>query len=151
MGIVTAEQQIKLYAELIRDGKQYVPIHFQWHELMPSAEYKRYWLYLMDMRLLITLDAMRIYYGVPITVNDWYWGGQYSLSGLRPMDTDVGAKFSLHKFGLAFDAKVRGVDAEIVRNDIRAEKFPLITCIEKDVSWNHCDFRNTNRLMEVTG
>lgn len=148
---MTAEQQLKLYAKLIKSGRQYIPDFFAWHELMPSEKYKPYWLYLMDMRLLITLDAMRMYYGVPITVNDWYWGGQYSLSGLRPMNTDVGAKFSMHKFGLAFDAKVKGVDAEKVRNDIRAGNFPLITCIEKDVSWNHCDFRNVNRLMEVSG
>lgn len=143
--------QLKIYREVIVSGIQYVPNYFEWHELVPSKEYQPYWLYIIDPRLLITLDAMRIYYGVPITVNNWYWGGQYSLSGLRPMDTKTGAKYSMHKFGKAADIKVKGIDAETVRNDIRNGIFMLVTCIEKDVSWCHIDFRNVNRLLEVKG
>jgi uncharacterized protein YcbK (DUF882 family) len=127
----------------------YKPKHFQWHELMPSAEYEKYWLILMDERLLMTLDAMREHYKRPITINNWHWGGRFSLRGLRPMDSNVGAKYSQHKFGRAVDLDVAGIPAEKVRNDIRSGLFPEITCIETDINWVHIDVRNTKRLLEV--
>lgn len=116
---------------------------------MPSKEYEQYWLILMDDRILITADEIREYYGVPVTINNWYWGGNFKNRGFREMNTSVGAKLSQHKFGRAFDFDVKNVPAEQVRNDIRKGKFPLITCIEKDVSWVHADVRNVNRLLEV--
>lgn len=116
---------------------------------MPSKEYEKYWLILMDDRILITADKVREYYGVPVTVNNWYWGGNLKNRGFRALNTTVGAKLSQHKFGRAFDFDVKNVPAEQVRNDIRKGKFPLITCIEKDVSWVHADVRNVKRLLEV--
>ena len=129
--------------------KQYIPKHFSWHELVPSAEYKDYWLYLIDDRILMSLDAIRMHYKRPVIVNNWFTGGKFSLRGLRPMNSVVGAKYSQHKFGRAADFDVLGITAEQVRNDIRSGLFPLITCIEKDVNWVHIDVRNCNRLLEV--
>jgi uncharacterized protein YcbK (DUF882 family) len=129
--------------------KQYIPKHFSWHELVPSAEYKNYWLYLIDDRILMSLDAIREHYKRPVIVNNWHSGGTFTLRGLRPMNSVVGAKYSQHKFGRAADFDVLGIPAEQVRNDIRSGLFPLITCIEKDVNWVHVDVRNCNRLLEV--
>ena len=129
--------------------KQYIPRYFQWHELVPSAEYKKYWLELIDDRLLMTLDAIRGHYKRPVTVNNWHSGGEFSLRGLRPMNSTTGAKFSQHKFGRAADFDVAGVSAEQVRNDIRKGLFPLVTCIEQDTNWVHIDVRNATRLYEV--
>ena len=128
----------------------YIPKYFQWYELMPSEEYKPYWLILMDERILRTLDEIRKHYGVPVTVNNWFTGGQFRNRGFRPMTGNVGAKYSQHRFGRAVDFDVRGISAETVRNDIRAGLFPLITCIEDNINWVHIDVRNTNSLLVVT-
>lgn len=130
--------------------KQYIPKYFQWHELVPNAIYKDYWLILMDVRLLMTIDAMRMHYNRPITINNWINGGKFRYRGFRPFDCNVGAKFSQHKFGRAVDLDVSGISAEQVRNDIRSGLFPEITCIEKDVNWVHIDVRNCSRLLEVS-
>jgi uncharacterized protein YcbK (DUF882 family) len=129
--------------------KQYVPKYFKWYELMPSAEYEKHWLILMDERLLMSLDAIREHYNRPVTVNNWHSGGQFSLRGFRPMNSKTGAKFSQHKFGRAADFDVQGISPEQVRKDIRSGLFPLVTCIENNVNWVHIDVRNTTRLLEV--
>ena len=127
----------------------YIPKYFQYFELMPSEEYKPYWLILMDERILRTLDQIRMHYGKPVIVNNWHEGGQFSLRGFRPMTGKTGAKYSQHRFGRAVDFDVRGISAETVRNDIRKGYFPEITCIEAGVNWVHIDVRNTARLLEV--
>ncbi|MDY0218973.1 MAG: D-Ala-D-Ala carboxypeptidase family metallohydrolase [Candidatus Cloacimonas acidaminovorans] len=129
----------------------YVPIYYKWYELVPNKKYQNYWLILMDERILITLDEIRKYYGRPVTVNNWYWGGKFNSRGWRePFDPD-GAELSQHKFGRAVDFTIAGISAETIRNDIRRGLFPLITCIEKDVSWVHIDVRNVKRLLEISG
>lgn len=97
----------------------------------------------------MSLDAIRMHYKRPVTVNNWFKGGTFTLRGLRPMNSVVGAKYSQHKFGRAADFNVQGISPEQVRNDIRSGLFPLITCIENNVSWVHIDVRNCTRLLEV--
>ena len=84
-----------------------------------------------------------------VTVNDWCFGGSYQFSGLRPFDCKIGASMSQHRFGNAIDVKVKGWDAEDVRNLVRKnfgvlnDMFGLST-IELDTpSWVHVDFRFT--------
>jgi len=103
----------------------------------------------MDERILITLDEVRKYYGIPVTVNNWYSGGKFNSRGWREPNDKDGATLSQHKFGRAVDFDVYQIPAEEVRNDIRKGKFPLITCIERDVSWVHIDVRNVKRLLEI--
>lgn len=121
----------------------YTPKHFKASELVPRG-YERYWLILMDERILRTLDAIREHYNRPVLVN--HAGMQNR--GWRPPNSTVGGKLSQHRFGRAVDLSVSGISAETVRNDIRSGLFPLITAIEKDVSWVHIDVRNVERLME---
>ncbi len=107
---------------------------------------------LLDERALITLDALREEFG-PCTVNDWCWGGQFKYSGFRESDCSVGAKYSQHKLGRAFDCKFRDTDAETVRQVVlrcRNELFPHISGIELNVSWFHFDVRNHTPLKVFT-
>lgn len=103
-----------------------------------------------DARALATLDRLRARFG-PVTVNDWLWGGQFRLSGLRPLGSGVGAALSQHVFGRAFDCKFRQARAAEVRAELLAgklrgpgEAFEFITRIEDfpGMSWFHFDTGN---------
>lgn len=61
---------------------------------------------LFDQHILRCLDNFRHHLDQSITINDWSWGGNYSLSGYRQPSETVGAKKSRHKLGIAFDMKV---------------------------------------------
>lgn len=98
---------------------------------------------LLDQRALVALQSLRRKFG-PITVNNWHSGGSYEYSGLRPFDCSVGAHYSQHKYGRAFDCKFHDVEVEEARlyvldNDYL---FPTINAIEIGVSWFHFDVRN---------
>ena len=98
--------------------------HFSVHELLPPAAYQAHGkrgLLFFDINALITLDMLRDRYG-PITINNWYWGGNRKYSGWRPWDCPIGAILSQHKFGRAFDCLFRDVTADDVREDMRKSK-----------------------------
>lgn len=98
---------------------------------------------LLDERALKTIDALRDRFG-STTVNDWPWGGANQYRGFREGDCSVGAQYSQHKFGRAFDCIFRDISAEAVRRYIleNPEEFPFISSIEMGVSWLHFDVRN---------
>ncbi len=99
----------------------YIPKHFSLYELLPPEVFHIYkergWNF-FDLNVLFTLDALRERYG-SITINDWYWGGNFIYSGFRPWDCPIGAAVSQHKFGRAMDAKFKDVTADEVREDMR--------------------------------
>lgn len=108
---------------------------------------------MLDPRLLITLDEMRAAYG-EIRVNDWHHGGPYKLSGARPFDDAVGAKWSMHKYLRAADCKFLSFSPEDVASDILShpDKFPHLTCMEdaaKTRTWLHIDTRNHNHDSQI--
>ena len=98
----------------------------------------------MDYRILKTADTIRGFFGKPVTINNWVWGGSRTMAGFRPMGSAIGAKWSQHKFGRAIDCLVRGVPAADVRRAILNEPnhFPYITVMEGAVSWLHVDCRS---------
>ena len=111
---------------------------------------------LIDARIISIAEAVRQLTDCPVTINDWHTGGHYKESGLRIFSTSTGAKFSQHKYGRAVDLKVKGMDAEDVRNLIRQNWSMFhnlgLTTIEKDTpSWVHVDCRNTGleKLYEI--
>jgi hypothetical protein len=59
----------------------------------------------LDMDVVESANRIREFVNSPITVNN---GSRFTLSGLRPFNTRVGAKLSQHKFGRALDLKFRG-------------------------------------------
>lgn len=130
----------------------YRPENFSLQELVPPDIYKsrgdRAW-ELLDCYALITLQALRDAFG-PITVNNWHAGGPYKESGLRSFTTSTGAAYSQHRFGRAFDCKIKGVTPHEAMHYVLAhpEKFPHLTTIENPdatPTWFHFDVRNHNK------
>lgn len=125
--------------------------HFIIQELVPPEVYRdrgeKAW-ELLDERALRTLDALRDEFG-PCTVNDWHLGGKRQWSGLRTHDCGVGAKYSQHIFGRAFDCLFRNYSAQAVRDVVlrkRKSFFPYINGMELNITWFHFDTRNHSPL-----
>ena len=123
--------------------------HFGLQELVCPEIYKargeRAW-ELLDDESVAMLDGFRDYFG-KITVNDYEWGGTFKYSGLRPLTGGVGAPYSMHRYGRAFDCKPKEVTVLEMYNAILAkpEKFPLVRALENikaTPTWLHADRRN---------
>ncbi len=127
--------------------------HFRIEELVPPGLFNQHmdnpdilWM-LFDDRELRTVDAVREYFGKPVTINNWLSGGQFQQRGFRT-DVGTGATFSQHRYGRATDKDVEGVTAEEARQEImkHKERFPLINRMEEGVSWLHTDCGNTGQV-----
>ena len=126
---------------------QYIPKHFAVWEFVPRSVFDQLGdrsLWLMDDRILATIDAVREYFNVPVTVNNWHSGGDFNYRGYRPMDYPQGAHFSQHRCGRAIDFDVQGHTAEQVRQEIivQRDRFSYITAMEAGTNWVHIDCRN---------
>ena len=109
------------------------------YELLGDQAWK-----LLDNNLLILIDKLREKFG-SATINNWNIGGNFSKSGFRVYNEKIGAKKSLHKFGLACDLKFSNYTAEKIRQEIRSnEEFwkQYISRIENDVNWLHVDLKD---------
>ena len=124
----------------------YICRHFNIKELVSQAVYAERgeiaW-QLLDERALKTIDKLRDVFG-SVTINDWQWGGVNEYRGLRESSCTIGAKYSQHRFGRAFDCHFRNVSADSVREYIlqHPEEFPFICSLEMNVTWLHFDVRN---------
>lgn len=128
----------------------YKPRFFKVQELVPPAIYEargEQALALLDDRVLLTLDQLRVQFGV-CTVNDWLWGGQYSQRGLRTPEAVEYSPTSQHSFGRAMDCHFAKVEAAEVRQWLlsHGDQCVHITFLEDDISWLHFDVRNGDRL-----
>jgi uncharacterized protein YcbK (DUF882 family) len=89
---------------------------------------------------------VREFFGKPVTVNNWKWGGSFQYRGYRPPHCMVGAAQSYHKRGMAFDFDVKGLTADVVRGFIKEHQddplLHLIMRMESEVSWCHIDIGN---------
>lgn len=127
--------------------------HFRIQELVPQREYQDFGMncvWMLDPVAVGVLKLMRRVYG-PITVNDWLWGGDFEFSGYRPPDCGIGAHYSQHKFGRAFDVKSDNYSPDQIREGIiNNQELWLnagLTTIESgDIAetWVHFDTRPTN-------
>lgn len=135
---------------------KYIPKHFKAHEFVPPSIFNKRGdksFELIDSRILMTMDKLREMLGRPITVNNYYWGGSRSQSGLRTLDfygstSKYESSLSQHKYGRAVDFLVKGMSAVDVRKFIvdNKEHFPYITFMETDISWVHIDCRNCEAI-----
>lgn len=93
--------------------------------------------------LLFSLDGVRDFFGVPITVNNWYGGGPFQYRGYRDPYCPIGTENSYHKRGMAADFDVQGMDADMVRERIiDHQDDPLLAKIQRleaKVKWVHMD------------
>lgn len=129
----------------------YQPKHFVVQELVPPEVYsdlknEKYSLtQIMNPKLLITADSIREYFNKPMTINNWFLGGEFTLRGFRPKNCPIGAVNSRHKFGDAIDFDIEGMTAEQVRQEILKNQkntaFKYITRMENGVNWVHIDLK----------
>jgi len=125
----------------------YQMIFFQPSEVLPKSwldQYGEKALLAMDERILMSIDALRQYFAVPIMVNNWASGGQFYYRGLRTPQCPQYSADSQHSFGRALDFDVLGLTADYVRGVIMANRarWPLITALELNVDWIHADCRD---------
>lgn len=122
--------------------------YFKLYELLPKELYKNEeegWSFI-DERLLITIDKIRELLGVPLTCNNWYWGGKRNYSCVRTKNSAEYRYGSYHS--LRDDRKVMAIDvistkmtAQEMRDKIKenAKSLPYPIRLEKGCSWLHCD------------
>jgi len=127
--------------------------NFHDHEFVPPQIYKQFgdnskWF--IRPEIVKLAEFYRKYFGKPVTVNNYIFGGGFSERGYRVPDSKVGSKYSQHKLGAAFDCNIKGVDSDEVRDTILKNQKLFIeaglTTIEhKDYSptWLHSDIRPT--------
>ena len=126
--------------------------YFKIQELVPQSVYDDLGedaIGQIDKDALTMLHRLRQKFG-PITVNDWLFGGKNHYRGFRPSYCEIGAKYSQHRLGKAFDCTFRDVTTEEVRDFIRNNplKFDCITGMELGTPHLHFDCRNREGLME---
>lgn len=102
----------------------------------------------IDKRLIDIAELLRTLTGKPVTINNWFSGGQYKESGLRRPESTTGAKRSAHKEGKAIDCKVAGMTVKEVQALVMAhekEFFDAGTRQMEDISftpsWTHLGTR----------
>ncbi len=132
--------------------------YFSIKELVSKAVYLKYgetaWQF-FDIRLLETLLFIREELGLPITINDWSWGGSFDERGYRENTCDIvlgktikGLIYcSAHVAGQGIDFDVEGITAQEVRDWLIAnqDKLPYPIRLEEGVSWVHLDVRVTGK------
>jgi hypothetical protein len=93
----------------------------------------------LDDRILISIDAIREYFAVPVTINKYAAGLFYR--GLRTPGCPQYKPDSQHSFGRALDFDVLGQTADYVRGVIIKEqaRWPLIRRMEIGTAWVHID------------
>lgn len=134
----------------------YRPKHFNLAELVDphflTMPEDKVWA-MLDDNALRAIDAMRDKFG-PLRIN----GNGYTESGLRRPDTKTGAKFSMHKYGRAFDLKPlsKGVTVRMMYDWIitnQSEAYAIgIRRVEDyaytsrgSVPWLHLDSKDTGK------
>jgi hypothetical protein len=100
---------------------------------------------LLDRRLVMADQMLRDHFG-PVTINNWWYGGERNWSGIRTPESPYYSPTSQHSMGRASDKVFKDVTAHEVRSYIKMHYRALgITCIEENVSWVHSDCRWTNK------
>ena len=132
--------------------KFYKPYYFQIHEIVDRTTYFKFGddaLMFFNPIALQMLDELRDFLDVPLIVNNWRQDGPYEFSGFRPSWCRVGAEYSQHRLGNAFDIKpVRmSIENSFIKiiNGQAHEKLKYLTCMEDlkfTPSWLHVDARN---------
>ncbi len=100
----------------------------------------------LDDRIIKTCQKLRDELGIPLTINNWHYGGNRHESGLRVEGMKNYSPTSQHTFGRAVDIISAHMSAEEMRQHIYNNRYnyPYIKAIERNVSWLHIDCRYTN-------
>ena len=128
--------------------------HFKLEEFIPKNVYTQFGynsVAFVDPRIVAVAEFVRNFFGKPVTINNWYKGGQFNYRGFRDPKCTIGAKFSQHRFGRAIDINVQGMSSQEVYRAILSNQDVFmkagLTTVENIVdtpTWNHLDCRVTN-------
>ncbi len=120
------------------------------HEYIPKELYLQYvgrehiLIGLLDERLIKADQKLRDLFG-PVTINNWWDGGNRNESGLRVPGMKNYQLTSQHTSGRASDKLFANADAHEVQAYICQNWIQLgITGIEIGCTWVHTDVRNNN-------
>lgn len=121
--------------------------NFDLREFVSPILYEKYGdksLWFIDQRIIQSAQDLRDNLGVSLTINNWHYGGDRYMSGLRTSEMKIYRQFSQHTFGRAVDIVSEKITADEMREHIltNQEKYPHITTLEGNVSWLHMDCRN---------
>jgi len=121
--------------------------NFHLKEFVSPILYDKYGdksLWFIDQRIIQSAQDLRDNLGVSLTINNWHYGGDRYMSGLRTSEMKIYRPFSQHSFGRAVDIVSDKITADEMREHIlmNQEKYPHITTLEGNVSWLHMDCRN---------
>ena len=136
-------ERIKLSKNFYLD--EYIP-EGMYHEL----QFKSHILIgLLDKRLLNADQKLRNFIG-PVTINNWWNGGERNWSGIRTPDSPFYSRTSQHSWGRASDKIFANVTPQEVREYIKIHWKKLgVTAIEENVGWVHSDVRYVKDQKEL--
>ena len=129
--------------------------YFDVREFVPPQIWNKFGeksIWFIDPKVVEIATAYREFFKVPIVINNWYIGGQFSYRGYRPPRVNIGAEFSQHKMGKAFDChspsiSVKDIYNQILENWDHFKQFGLTTVEDVNFTptWIHSDCRVTNQ------
>ena len=130
---------------------------FDIRELVPKSVYEKLgesaW-ELLDRQAIDTLDFIKEKSGKTVIVNNWKWGGEDQYRGYRDRDCPIGAKYSAHKDGKAFDVTVKGWTDEQFEEWLKehASELPYNIRIEQENTNSkvHFDTRIISPVSKIT-
>lgn len=126
--------------------------HFKPFEFVDKEIYKKRGdksIEMMDLEILEAIDYIREELDLPVTINNWYWGGNYDGRGYRWDNKTLHPEYSntSQHNGKAIDFTVSGMSAEDVNDWITKNrnhpKLRAIRFIEMGKTWTHIDSRPT--------
>lgn len=137
--------------------------YFKIQELVSKEVYKKYkekaWEFIKP-EIILFLDSIREFYGKPVIVNNWLYGGNLKQRGLRANKDEIvadkkGYYVSQHCLGSAVDFNVQGVSPEEVAKHIldnEAHYRNFISRLEnpkQTPTWTHIDCANTENKEKI--
>jgi len=138
---------------LIEHRKALIP-NFKVEELVPKEvlnDLGDLAILCMDVKLLITAQALRNNLGKAMTINNYLLAKKegFSQRGLRTPTSPYFKKTSLHSSGQAIDFTANDMTADEVRLHIltNLDKYPYLKGLETGCSWVHVDVRESKDLV----
>jgi len=113
-------------------------------------------IYLVDDRLILTLQQLRKNLKAPIHVNTWHKRGRltkrYSFRGYLPQEYTKGEKYNQMKYGRGAEFTVDGITPEDVQEHIKnnIKKYPLLTALKVNTpGYTYIDCRTASQPTEL--
>jgi len=113
----------------------------------------------IDSKLINIAELVRFYCDKAVMINNWNTGGDHKESGLRRLESKIGALHSAHKEGKAIDFRVVGMTPEQVHAIIMAHEKDFYNAGVRQMedlsftpSWTHLGIRgkdNTQSKIQI--